>query len=222
MTPVRYPTGSGEEWALAFDRGRKARLLIVPALFEEANRMRRLTVEVMRRLDAAGIDSLLPDLPGCNESLAPLPVQTPASWQAALDSAARQFGASHVLALRGGCLFVPDSLPGWCLAPSSGASQLRQMLRARILASREAGREESQDSLLDIARREGAVELSGYFLSFPFLDAFSDLAIPVRSTLTAIAQADLGGSGLWLRAEPDFDATQAEALAAILAKGLAT
>jgi len=30
--------------------------------------MRRFTVEVMRRLDNAGIDSFLPDLPGGNES----------------------------------------------------------------------------------------------------------------------------------------------------------
>jgi hypothetical protein len=44
------------------------RLLIVPALFDEGNRMRRLTVEVMRRLAASGIASVLPDLPGLQES----------------------------------------------------------------------------------------------------------------------------------------------------------
>jgi hypothetical protein len=40
------------------------------------------------------------------------------------------------------------------------------------------------------------------------------------TNLTDIAQGDVGGSGLWLRAEPGFDAKQADALAAIVAMGL--
>lgn len=221
MTPVRYPTQGGEEWALAFDRGRSARLIVIPALFEEANRLRRLAVEVMRRLDAAGIDSLLPDLPGCNESLQALEEQTPETWRAAMASAAGAFRASHVLALRGGCLFAPSALPGWALAPTSGASQLRQMLRARILAAREAGRDETQERLLEQARTEGSLELSGYRLSAAFLDSFATLEQPTTPRLSPIAQADLGGSALWLRAEPDFDATQAEALAGLITAGVA-
>jgi hypothetical protein len=35
-----------------------------------------------------------------------------------------------------------------------------------------------------------------------------------------IAQGDLGGAGLWLRAEPDHDPRQADALAAIIAMDL--
>jgi len=220
VTPVRYPTPSGDEWALACDRGRTARLLIVPALLEEANRLRRLAVEVMRRLDAAGIDSLLPDLHGCNESLQPLHEQTPQTWQAAMDAAASHFLASHVLALRGGCLFAPVSLPGWSLAPVSGSSLLRQMLRARIVAAREAGRDESQESLHSLARSQGWLELSGYRLSATFLDRFAALPAPEGGPLTPIAQADLGGSALWLRAEPDFEPSQADALATILIAGL--
>ena len=70
MTPASWPCllGHGQmadEMALSFDQHRRWRLLIVPALFEEANRLRRFTVEVMRRLDNAGVDSFLPDLPGC-------------------------------------------------------------------------------------------------------------------------------------------------------------
>ena len=83
--------------ALAFDQFRRWRLLIVPALFEESNRMRRFTVEVMRRLDNAGVDSFLPDLPGCNESLQLLQDQTPHSWRTAVAAAAVHFRASHVL-----------------------------------------------------------------------------------------------------------------------------
>ena len=51
--------------------------------------MRRLTVEVMRRLDGAGIDCFLPDLPGCNESLEPLEGQEPEDWSDAVISAAK-------------------------------------------------------------------------------------------------------------------------------------
>ena len=54
---------------------------MLPAWFDEGNKLRHFTVEVMRRLDGAGIDSFLPDLPGCNESLAPLEQQTLESWR---------------------------------------------------------------------------------------------------------------------------------------------
>lgn len=216
MTPFPVPSG---EWATAFDRGREARLLIVPALFEEANRTRRLLVEVMRRLDKSGIDSILPDFPGCNESLQPLAEQTVESWRMAIAAAATAFAATHVLAIRGGALFAPADLPGWLLAPANGASQLRQMLRARIVAAREAGREEKQEDLLARGQAEG-LELSGYPLSAAFLREFPSLLPPVSPGLSVIEQAMLGGSALWLRAEPGFERAQADALAAIVAVGI--
>ena len=119
----------GEEMALCFDDFRRWRLLIVPALFDESNRMRRFTVEVMRRLDAAGVDSFLPDLPGCNDSLAPLEVQTLAGWKAGMTSAAHFFRATHVLAIRAGALLAPTHIPGWHYAPQSG-NKHRQRTRS--------------------------------------------------------------------------------------------
>ena len=65
-----------EELLFSIDHGRALRVLILPALFDEANKLRRFTVQVMRKLDAAGVDSFLPDLPGCNESLQPVENQT--------------------------------------------------------------------------------------------------------------------------------------------------
>jgi hypothetical protein len=216
--PCPAPDGSrAEEYALAFDQARGHRLLIVPALFDEANRMRRFTVEVMRRLDGAGIDCFLPDLPGCNESLQPLQDQTPESWRAAMASAAVHFGATHVLGIRGGALVVPVGRPGWLYAPVKGASILRQLIRSRILASREAGIDESQETLLAAGSMAG-LELSGFRLGAPFLQAFQAL-LPV-SGLTEIAQDTIGGAGLWLRAEPGEDRAQADALAAVLAVGI--
>ncbi|CDO36679.1 hypothetical protein [Novosphingobium sp. KN65.2] len=221
MTPASWPCplpagGFVDEHALSFDRSRKTRLLIVPALFDEGNKLRRLTVETMRRLDSAGIDCILPDLPGCNESLQQLDRQVPTAWRSAMDAAAKQFRATHVLGIRGGCMFTPDGLPTWHYAPVKAASILRQMLRARILASREAGREESREDLAKRAREQG-IELAGYPLSPEFWREFE----PTIATDTArvIEQAEIGGSGLWLRAEPGEDPDQADALAAILTWG---
>ena len=195
--------GTHDEMALVAGQNGKHRLLIIPALFDEANRLRRFTVEVMRRLAGAGIDCFLPDLPGCNESTAPLVHQTPSDWQLAMIGAAEHFRASHILAIRGGALVAPAHLPGWHYAPTTGASQLRQMLRARIISAREAGREETQDSLLTQGREQG-------------------LTLAGTEAQSTISQDMLGGPGLWLRAEPGENREQADALAAIIAMGLAT
>ena len=225
MTPVTWPAprpqgDHTQELALVCDAGRPQRLLIVPALFDAANRMRRFTAEVMRRLDGAGIDCFLPDLPGCNESLAPLAEQTPTSWRSAMAAAAGHFSATHVLAIHGGALFAPAHLPGWLYAPASGASLLRQMLRTRIFAAREAGRTETQPQLLELAQTEG-LDLAGYRLSPAFLAEFEPLAA-ANPDQRVITQDQLGGAGLWLRAEPGESREQADALAAIIAVSLAT
>lgn len=214
--------GAVQEWALTHrpDGDEKARLLIVPALFDEGNKMRRFTVEVMRRLSASGIACFLPDLPGLNESGLPLEEQTPSDWQAAMEGAARHFGATHMLAIRGGALAAPRDVPGWHYAPLAGASQLRQMLRARILASREAGRSETQDSLLEHGRVKG-LELAGYRLGPDFLSEFGGIVADARPDVQTITQDMLGGPGLWMRPEPGEDASQADALAAVIAVGVA-
>ena len=203
-----------QEYAVTFNCGRAKRLLIVPALFDEANRPRRLTVEVMRRLSGAGIDTFLPDLPGCNESLADLSQLALADWTSAMVAAARHFRASHVLAIRGGALVVPQSLPGWRYAPVNGATILRQMLRMRMLAAREVGREETQASLIEQGLAEG-LELAGYRLSPAMIAALQSATPPEETEQSIVGQDMLGGSPLWLRAEPDEDREQADALSAI-------
>lgn len=208
-----------EELALAFDKGRAHRLLVIPALFDEANKLRRMTVEVMRRLDLSGIDSFLPDWPGCNESRANLPEQTLQSWCAAAVSAAAEFHATHVLSLRAGALLAPDSLPGWRYAPTGGRQALRAMLRARTISAKEAGREETMDSLQELGRSEG-VELAGWQLGPEMFAQLEAAKVTDNPLLAEIDQSTLGGGGLWLRAEPDEDPEQADALAAILAIAL--
>ncbi len=214
-----WPGPDGDEYALACDRGRTLRLLVLPALFDEANKLRHFTVEVVRRLDLAGIDALLPDLPGCNESLAPPERQSLAGWRAAAQAAAQHFGATHVLALRGGALCEPGDLPTLRYAPTTGAALLRSLLRARVIASKEAGIEEDRETLLVQGRSEG-LELAGYRLGAPMIRELESAEPAGGAALANIAQADLGGPGLWLRAEPDHDPAQAEALALLIARVL--
>ena len=215
-----WPGPEGDEYALAFDRGRERRLLVLPALFDEANKLRRFTAEVMRRLDEAGIDTILPDLPGCNESLAPLEAQSLLGWREAAAAAAEHFEATHVLAVRGGALCEPDDLPTLRYAPVTGAALLRALLRARILASKEAGTEESRDDLLKRGRAEG-LELAGYRLGPQLIRELETAEPSGGAALANVAQSDLGGPGLWLRAEPDHSPAQAAALAARVASELA-
>lgn len=217
--PCPLPGGTAaSELALGFDSGRTLRVLVVPSLLDEANRMRRFSVEVMRRLDGAGIDSLLPDLPGCNESMQTLATIELEDWRMAIEAAAKHFGATHVLAIRGGCLLVPETCSGWFYAPTKGASLIKTMLRARILASREAGLEETADDLLQRGVEQG-LELAGWSLSGEMIRQLQDAVPSTSNRFSRIDQETVGGSGLWLRAEPGFDAAQADALSAIVVLG---
>lgn len=209
--------GSGtEEQVVGFDRQRSVRVMVLPAWFDEANKLRRFTIEVMRRLDRAGIDAMLPDLPGCNESLAPLAEQTLEGWRVAALAAAEALRATHVLAIRAGALLAPEGLPGWHYAAQSGPKLLRWMIRGRTIASREAGLSETSEALLAIGRSKG-LTLGGWTIGAELVRALESAEPTLSPTQSEITQSMLGGPGLWLRAEPDDDAAQADALAAIIA-----
>lgn len=213
--PCPGPSGQCEEYALSFDRDRPRRILIVPALFDEANRMRRMLVSAMRLLDAAGIDTFLPDLPGCNESPQSFTAQSLHGWRVAMQHAAHYFRASDVLAVRGGALVFPGTLPGWVLEPAKGPAILRQLLRARTIAAREAGRNEDSATLLEQGRTEG-LEMAGYRFGASLIAGLQD-ALPQIEGQRIISQAELGGGGLWLRAEPAAAPEQSAALARLIA-----
>ncbi len=219
--PCPLPTGgTSDEYAVTFESGAKHRVLILPALFNEANKTRRQTIEIMRRFEGAGVDSVLPDLPGMNESLEALDQQTLESWQAAAQSAAMHFQSTHVLSIRAGAVLTPSDLPGWRHAPSGGKQAIRSMIRARMIASREAGIDEKSDELMQLGEADG-IELAGYQLGASMFSQLAAADTPDAGKLTDIGQSDLGaGGGLWLRAEPDYDAEQADALAAIVIMSL--
>ena len=210
-----HPPGGGEELCLAFDRGEAARLIVLPAWFDEANKLRHFTVEVMRRLHAAGWAAFLPDLPGCNESLAPFQAQDLETWRGAASEAARQCGATHCLTIRAGAGLAPEGLAGWRYASIAATAALKALLRARVISSKEARVAETTDELIDVGCAEG-LELAGYRLGPAMIRQMAEGALPDDGGLTDIPQRDVGGGGLWLRAEPDFDAAQAERLAGII------
>ena len=218
--PCTLPDGTiSEELIVCHGAGSESGLLIIPPLFGEHNLMRRLLVETMRRLADAQIDTVLPDLPGWNESLQSLDKQTLSSWRSAMADAARMHGVTHVLAVRSGALIVPPGLPGWSYAPQSGSKLLRAMVRARTIASREPGQAESSDDLYAMGRKSG-LELAGWPIS-PAMFRELELAEPlVGDILTEITQGEVGGAGLWLRAEPGDNSEQATRLAAIISAGI--
>ena len=213
--PCPSPAGLADEYAVVCDSARPVRLLIVPPLFEEMNRTRRFLVETQRQLDRLGIDSMLPDLPGCNESAQAFSAQSLGGWRTAMAAAARHFAATHVLAVRGGALVFPTRLPGWVLEPVKGTTILRQLLRARVLAAKEAGREENSADLLERGRNHG-LELAGYHVGAALV-AGLDAAVPEDEGQRVIGQSELGTGALWLRSEPGEDPAQSAALARIIA-----
>ncbi len=214
--------GLTTELLVSLDADRDTRILVLPAWFEEANKLRRFTIEVMRLFDIAGIDSFLPDLPGCNESLSPLSQQTVRGWRDAAQSAAEQMRATHVLAIRGGALIAPAMLPGWQYAPETGARQVKTMLRAQVIALREKGVQASTEALQEDGRRDGLM-LAGWEIGPQmFHDLEAAQSPPCIDGQMVIPASSLDGRPLWLRAEPSHDPAQAHALAALIREKIAS
>lgn len=193
----------------------RATVLIVPPLFEEANRTRRTLVLAMRALAAQGFAVLLPDLPGQNESLVPLEEADLTRWRDALADIDID-GPLIVASIRGGTLIDQGikAAAWWRLAPVGGASLLRTLMRARVSADREAGIATSLDSLQAEAQAAPLL-LAGNNLSPAMVAelgaAEAQPVAPLRSI--GLGADGIAGTPLWLRAEPGEDATMAQAMA---------
>ena len=226
MTPaphhLSYIFGGYDEHVLAYGpQDTQLRILIVPPLFDEMNRTRAVLVGAMRELATRGIMTLLPDLPGCNESLAPIEQQTLAGWRDAVHACAEQRKASHMAAIRGGTLIdAAITLPRWRLAPVKGASLLKTLLRTRVAADKEAGKTSTTESLIAEASVNGWVELAGYRLGSDMLGELenSEPTDPAQTTIVQLGtgEGELWGKPVWLRAEPQEDPDMSAALAAAL------
>ena len=216
---VPYYFDGFDEACLSFgDANAPRRILIIPPLFDEMNRVRAMLVGAMRGLAARGVATLLPDLPGCNESIASITAQSVESWRRAVAAAAGQRDATHIASIRGGALLLHFvGSPQWRLAPVNGASLLKTMLRTRIASDKEAGLNSTIESLMAEAKT-GSLELSGYRLGGDML-AELNAAIPGYTAFKIMlgdGPDQLKGKPLWLRAEPQEDAEMSAALAADL------
>jgi hypothetical protein len=94
------------------------------------------------------------------------------------------------------------------------------MIRARTIAARETGKYETYEGLVAIGQAEGLV-LGGWPLGAAMVAALESAEPALAPGQSEVTQAMVGGPGLWLRAEPDEDAGQADRLAALIAGGLA-
>jgi hypothetical protein len=193
-------------------------VLFVLPLFEEANRLRRTVRLAMRALAGRGVGSMLPDLPGQNESLVPTVEATLAGWRAALAGHVAAAERPVLLAsIRGGTLIDDVAAAAhWRLAPVRGASLLKTMMRTRIAGDREAGLDTSMAELEAKAMNE-ALRLAGNVLS-PTMVAQLRVAEPVwlepcRDVALGAGDNALPGRPLWLQAEPGEDAELAAAIA---------
>ena len=210
---------TAEEMLLAFDRKREHRLLMLMPLFDEAGKMRRQIVETMRILDQSGVDCFCPDLPGCNESLAPHSTQTLSGWRDAAASAAAHVQATHVLGVRSGCLAAPAELHGWTYEPAKPRSVLSRLARAEQISAREANETITAKELIERGCEEG-VTLAGWSFGPDLVNELATSELASSPQHLPITQEEVGGSPLWLRAEPGFDPAQAKALAAIIVERL--
>lgn len=208
---------------IAPDDTRRATVLFVPPLFEEANRTRRTLVLAMRALARHGLAAVLPDLPGQNESLVPLVETDLGRWEASLaDVAATIDGPLIIASLRGGALIDhrASAAAWWRLAPIGGASLLRTLMRARVAADREAGLTSSLDSLQAEAATAPLL-LAGNLLSPAMMGQLGSAEVepvaPLRTVTLGSGANAIAGTPLWLRAEPGEDGAMAKAIAADIA-----
>jgi hypothetical protein len=217
-----YAWRGGREAMLRFGPESAAPVLVLPPLFEEANRTRFFLVEMMRGLAAHGVATMLPDLPGTNDS----PVATVdarfADWQAAIAALPAPVAT---ISLRGGALLDTAAATGqhWRFAPETGARLLRDMVRSTAMTSSQKANE------LEMAARTAPSVLAGNAIH-PELFGALEAAMPANTgTIRTVrleddpgdADARVAGTPLWRRAEPDHDAALAEVLVADIAAWLA-
>jgi hypothetical protein len=183
-------------------------ILIIPPLFEELNRTRRMIAEMMRGLQAEGMGSTLIDLPGTGESLLPSGAITIERWRTAVRDVAAAIKPVVIASLRGGALLDDAGAASgwWRFAPETGARIVRDLERARL------------------ASDGGGAHYGGHALSEGFIgelrEATPFAASPTRKVRldSDLADADtrITGSPLWRRAEPGEDAELTALLAADL------
>lgn len=219
---VSYEFAGREELCLCAGAQSLRRILLVPPLFDEMNRMRKMLVDVMHSLEALDIGSFLPDLPGTNESLVALETVTLSDWQNAVKACAQQNDISHIASFRGGVLAVAGlpSASHWIFNPVKGATLLRTMLRTKVASDKESGFSTSLAELTSRAEA-GPLELAGNIVGSDLFKQLNSTGIPALAKQRIVrldsdnkpCDGQIQGSALWLRAEPDEDPAMSASIA---------
>lgn len=218
---THYEWKDGQEAVLRFGPPVGPMVLFAPPLFEEANRTRAFIVTLQRALADLSMASMLPDLPGTNESLLDTRDATLSEWQAAFAVAAvsaARHGPVHVATIRGGALLdrLAHVRSRWHFAPVAGEALVRDMFRARHVA--QVGGAPVADTA------DEAIELAGNLLSATMV-AELRAAAPVGTAPVRTIRLDedpmpadrvIEGTPLWRRHEPGNDLILAALLAADL------
>lgn len=224
---VDYEFAGRKELCLCHSTGSTRRVLLVPPLFDEMNRMRKMLVDVMHALGSFEISSFLPDLPGTNESLVALEQVSLSDWRQSLQACARQHDISHIASFRAGTLAVAEmeAARHWIFSPVKGATILRTMMRTRVAADRESG---LNTSLAELSGQAGvgSLELAGNILGSQLFAQLNAAEIPDMISQRIVrleadskpADSHIAGSALWLRAEPDEDPAMSFAIAQDIAQ----
>ena len=195
-----YRWRGGTEMLLRQGTGSSITLLVLPALFEEANRMRRFTVTVMRALAERGIGTILPDLPGTGESEVSLSSVTYQDWHNAVSAfAPAVFGS---IAFRGGALLDDVFDNRWRLAPETGERILRDMVRATAFSEGKSATD------LDQQAQSTTTRLAGNLIGPALYTALSKV-VPIDGSQEAVVE----GLKLWRAAEPGDDQDFAQQVA---------
>jgi hypothetical protein len=215
-----YRTGGAEEPLIARGPESGWRVLIVPPLFEEANRCRALLAELQRLLAADRIGSALIDLPGTGDSERALDAIVLEDWIAAVAAAAAAVGPDVVIgSVRGGALLDGEAQARgrWRFSPVDGAALLRDLDRAQQIA----------------AKRDG-IPADGVRAGYPISDHLAQglaaakprAGSPVHTVRleseAAAADARVAGPPLWRRPEPEQDLALAARLASDLVSWVRT
>ena len=211
-----YAWARGREGVLRMGPAGSPTILVLPPLFEEANRTRRILVEVMRGLAASGLASALPDLPGTNDSIVATVDARFADWSEAVGALAATLPRPLLtVAVRGGCLLdgFANADAAYRLSPETGARLLRDMLRASALT---AG---VKTAALTAEARAWPTRLAGNLIH-PELFVAIERATPAvidarRATIgDAVGDSDVAfvGAPPWRTAEPGDNAPLVQAL----------
>jgi exosortase A-associated hydrolase 2 len=167
------------------------RLVILVAPFgEEMNASRRAYSVLAQRLSADGIASLMFDFFGCGDSEGEFAAASWETWLQDLNSIvayARQHWPDQtlqLLGLRSASLLIAEHIVNegtdnierivlW-QPLMHGSEQVNQFLRLRLAANilqAQSAQRETTQSLREIARRQGSVEVAGYELTPTLIDA---------------------------------------------------